>query len=99
MLMIIADVWVKMGPFLRILPLRALNPTFAYGKSLVGRNESLPNVLGREYDSNHTIFSTQKGPLGSEKYFFTFFSQKWAIFAGIPRLEEEIACEYSCGES
>ena len=64
---------VKMGPFLRIFAVRALNPTFARGKSLVGRNESLPNVLGREYDSNHTIFSTQKGRLGSEKYFFALF--------------------------
>ena len=77
-----------MGSFLGIFALRARNPTFARGKSLVGMNESLPNVLGREYDFNHTILSTQKGPFGSEKYFFTFFSQKLVILGSMPRLEE-----------
>ena len=89
-----------MGSFLDIFDVRALNPTFGTRvKSLVGMNENLPNVWGREYDSNHTIISTQKGPSGSEKYFFTCFSKKWVIFAGIPRLEEGISGKNNCGES
>ena len=84
----IADFQVKMESFLGNFALRALNPTFSCGKSLVATNQSLQNVFGRECDFNHTILSTQKCPLGSEYYFFTFFSQKWDIFAGIPRLEE-----------
>ena len=62
-------------------------------------NGSLPNVLGGESDSNHTILSTQKCPFRSEKYFFTFFSQKWVILRGAPRFEEVIPCENNCGES
>ena len=89
----ISDCQVIMGSILAIFALRALNPTFAPEKLLVGMNESLPNVLGGEYNSNHTFLSTLKGPLESEKYFFTFFSQKWANFAGIPRLEEGISGE------
>ena len=49
--------------------------------------------LGRECDSNHTILSTQKGPLGSENYFFTLFGQEWAILGGVPRLEEGVSGE------
>ena len=74
-----------MGSILGIFALGALNPTFARGKSLVGMNEGFRNVMGREYDSNHTILSTQKGPLGSEKYLFTFFGQKRVILGGIAR--------------
>ena len=61
-----------MGSFLGIFALRALNPTFARGKSLVGMNGSLLNVLGRECDSNHTIPSTQKCPLGPKNTFSPF---------------------------
>ena len=49
-----------------------LNPTFARGKSFVGMNGSLPNVLGRECDSNHAIPSTQKCPSGPKKTFSPF---------------------------
>ena len=95
----IADFQVKMGSFLGNFALRALNPTFSCGKSLVATNQSLQNVFGRECDSNHTILSTQKCPSRSEKYFFTFFSQKWVILRGAPRLEERIPCENNGRES